>query len=124
MVIVLSTLRRVLRQAMAIVALVVLLAVPSLVFLSSPSYAATVSSQSSNSIDTEEKTDRAYDETEAAGIQEDIYQQRLQEGQNPEKMPKPFKRIVDAQGKEVPETSFIETSVSKVRELTKKVTGE
>lgn len=118
----LSALPRVLRQTIAIVTLIALLTVSNFVFLNLPSYAATVSSQSS--ISSEEQTDRAYEETEAAGIQEDIYQQRLQEGQAPEKMPQPFKRIVDAQGKEVPETSFIETSVSKVRELTKKVVGE
>lgn len=124
MAICLSALQRVLRQAIAITTLVALLTLSNLGFLTQPSYAAAASSQVSNSISTEDQTDRAYEETEAAGIQEEIYQQRLQEGQNPDKMPKPFKRIVDAQGKEVPETSLIETSVSKVREFTKKVTGE
>lgn len=114
------SLRRMLRQTIAIATLFVLLTVSNFIFLNLPSYAA----QSSSSISAEDKIDRAYEETEAAGIQEEIYQQRLQEGQNPEKMPKPFKRIVDAQGKEVPETGLIETSVSKVRELTKKVAGE
>ncbi len=117
----LTALQRVLRQTIAIVTLFALLTVSNLVFLNLPSIAAPMSSSSSSTAD---QVDRAYEETEAAGIQEDIYQQRLQEGQNPEKMPKPFKRIVDAQGKEVPETSLIETSVSKVRELTKKIAGE
>ncbi|MGG6266645.1 hypothetical protein ACQ4M3_25065 [Leptolyngbya sp. AN03gr2] len=31
---------------------------------------------------------------------------------------------MDAQGKEVPQTSLVETSVSKVRELTKKIAGK
>lgn len=120
----LSRLPRPLRQTIAIATLAMLLTVSNLVFLNLPSYAATMSSQASNSLNLEDKADRAYEASEAAGIQEEIYQQRLQEGQNPEKMPKPYKRIVDAQGKEVPETSFVEKSVSKVRELTKQVVGE
>lgn len=110
----------VLRRAIVVVALIALFTVSNFVFLNLPSYAA--SSQSS--ISAEEKIDRAYEETEAAGIQEEIYQQRLQEGQTPEMMRGPLKRTVDVEGKEVPETSLVETSVSKVRELTKKVTGK
>ena len=65
----------------------------------------------------EDKLDRAYDGYGAdSGIREEIYQERLKEGQNPEEMPKPFKRIKDL-NKEVPETSLLETTVSKVREL-------
>lgn len=121
----LSTCLRVLRQTMTIVTLVALITVSNLVFLNLPSHAATLISQSSDeSSSPQAKIDRAYQEDEAAGIREEIYQQRLQEGQNPENMPKPYKRIVDAQGKEVPETSLIETSVSKVRQLTKKIAGE
>ncbi|WP_190376664.1 hypothetical protein [Leptolyngbya sp. FACHB-17] len=122
MPIALSALQRGLRRTIAVVSLVVLFTVSNFVFLNLPSYAAPPSS--SSSISAEEQIDRAFEETEAAGIQEEIYQQRLQEGQDPEKMPGPFKRIVDAEGKEVPETSLIETSVSKVRELTQKVTGK
>lgn len=122
MLIALSALQRRLRRTIAIVSLVALFTVSNFVFLNLPSYASHLSS--SPSISAEEQIDRAFEETEAAGIQEEIYQQRLQEGQNPEQMPKPFKRIVDAEGKEVPETSLIETSVSKVRELTQKVTGK
>lgn len=122
MPIALSALQRGLRRTIAIVSLVALLTVSNFVFLNLPSYASHLSS--SSSISAEEQIDRAYEESEAAGIQEEIYQQRLQEGQNPEKMPGSFKRIVDAEGKEVPETSLIETSISKVRELTQKVTGK
>lgn len=110
-----ALLRRMLRQAIAIVTIFALC-----IFITLPSDAASMSS----SVSAEERLDRAYEETEAAGIQEEIYQQRLQEGQNPEKMPKPYKRIVDAEGKEVPETSLIETSVSKIQQLTKKIAGE
>ncbi|BAU14238.1 hypothetical protein LEP3755_47840 [Leptolyngbya sp. NIES-3755] len=102
-----------------ILSIAVLITVITFGFVTLPSNAATQSS-----VNSEAATDRAYEETEAAGIQEEIYQQRLQEGQDPEKMPQPFKRIVDAQGKEVPQTSLVETSVSKVRELTKKISGE
>jgi len=77
-----------------------------------------------NSLTPEEKIDRAYEESEGTGIAEEVYQQRLQAGQNPEKMPKPYTRIVDLEGKEVPGTSFVEKSVSQVREALKKVTGK
>ena len=60
-----------------------------------------------DSLTLEEKIDRAYEESEGTGIAEEVYQQRLQAGQNPEKMPKPYTRIVDLEGKEVPETSFV-----------------
>lgn len=72
----------------------------------------------------EEKIDRAYEESEATGIAEEIYQQRLKEGQNPEKMPKPFKHIVDLEGKEVPDSSITEKAVAGVREAIEKVTGK
>lgn len=66
----------------------------------------------------EDKIERAYDAYGAdSGIREEIYQERLKSGQNPEQMPKPFKRIKDLNNKEVPETSLLETTVSKVREL-------
>ena len=77
-----------------------------------------------DSLTPEEKIDRAYEESEGTGIAEEVYQQRLREGQNPEKMPKPYTRIVDLEGKEVPETSFVEKSVSKVRDAVEKVTGK
>ena len=60
-----------------------------------------------NSLTPEEEIDRACEESEGTGIAEEVYQQRLQAGQNPEKMPKPHTRIVDLEGKEVPETSFV-----------------
>ncbi|MBE9009524.1 hypothetical protein IQ250_04825 [Pseudanabaenaceae cyanobacterium LEGE 13415] len=105
------------RRLHRILTIALLIAVTFFGFSTLPSYAAPMENA-------EEATDRAYEETEAAGIQEEIYQQRVQEGQDPEKMPQPFKRFVDAQGKEVPQTSLVETSVSKVRELTKKIAGE
>lgn len=110
-------LERLCRRVMTIATVAALIAVTSFGFLTLPAQAA-------SGVSEEEKLDRAYEETEAAGIQEEIYQQRLKEGQNPEKMRGAFKRVVDAEGKEVPQTSFVETSVSKVRELTKKIAGE
>ena len=77
-----------------------------------------------DSLTPEEKIDRAYEESEGTGIAEEVYQQRLQAGQNPEKMPKPYTRIADLEGKEVPETSFVEKSVSKVRDAIEKATGK
>ena len=95
---------------------VLLVALLVLGFVSRSSFAETLTP--------EEKIDRAYETSESTGIAEEIYQQRLKEGQNPEKMPKPFRRVVDLEGKEVPETSLIEDSVAKVREAVEKVTGK
>jgi hypothetical protein len=120
----LSTGQRVLYRTLTIATFIVFITVTNFGLLTLPSHAATLSSQASGQISAEDKTDRAYEETEAAGLQEEIYQQRVQEGQRPEAMPQPFKRIVDAKGKEVPQTSWIETSVSKARQLTQKMMGE
>ena len=77
-----------------------------------------------DSLTSEEKIDRAYEESEGTGIAEEVYQQRLQSGQNPENMPKPYIRMINLEGKEVPETSFVEKSVSKVRDAVEKVTDK
>lgn len=88
--------------------------------IAQPSIAA--DNSASERLTTEERLDRAFDEYgTTTGIQEEIYQKRLSEGQDPEKMPKPYKRIVGTNNKEVPETSALETSISKVRELVDKV---
>jgi hypothetical protein len=86
-----------------------------------PSYAT-----NTNQLTSEEQSDRAYDGFGPdAGIEEEVYQQRLQEGQDPEKMPKPYKRIESLKDrKEVPQTSALETAVSKTRELVDGVTGK
>lgn len=86
-----------------------------------PSYAANSGGQGSN----DGPVDRAYEEFSLeAGNQEEIYQQRLKEGQDPEKMPGPFKRVPSLadSSKEVPETSAVETTISRVRELVDNVT--
>jgi hypothetical protein len=75
---------------------------------------------------TEEQSDRAYDAFGPdAGIEEEVYQQRLKEGQNPEKIPQPYKRIESlSDRKEVPQTSALETAASKTRKLLDGVTGK
>lgn len=108
----LKRLGQLMRQSAIVVAVLMLVTIGLIV---QPSFA--------DSLTPEEKIDRAYEESEATGIAEEIYQKRLQEGQNPEKLPQPYKRIVDLEGKEVPETSFIEKSVTTVRDTVEKITG-
>ena len=104
-------------------ALIALLLVPSFFLVGQSSYASTYVPEQLNPDDQVERGYDAYGED--AGTQEDIYQQRLQEGQNPEKMPKPYNRVRDITGKkEVPETSLLETSVSKARGIVDRVTGK
>lgn len=68
----------------------------------------------------DETIDRAYSQfSQEAGLQEEIFQKRLQEGENPEKLRQPYKRIENFKGEEVPETSLVETAVSKARQLVK-----
>lgn len=99
-----------------VLALVTLLNLSGLFLLFNPPSLAIPDSP--NQLTNEDKIERAYDGYGAdSGIREEIYQERLKEGENPEKMPKPFKRIKDLNNKEVPETSLLETTVSKVREL-------
>ncbi|MBW4422531.1 MAG: hypothetical protein KME13_25520 [Myxacorys californica WJT36-NPBG1] len=110
-----NLLKSTLSRTLAVAVLLTLLTMTSWIGLSQASFAAP---SASNAVSPEDQEERAYDGfSTSTGIQEDTYQQRLQEGQDPEKMPKPYKRIKDAQGKEVPETSFVEKSVSKVRQL-------
>ncbi len=110
---ILENVGQIMRQS-AIVLMVALLIL--LGFVNQPSFA--------QMLTPEEKIDRAYEESEATGIAEEIYQQRLKEGQNPEKMPKPFKHLVDLEGKEVPDTSITEKAVTTVRNAVEKVTGK
>lgn len=120
----LSPFRNWLRQILTL-ALVALIQLSGMFFVfGQPSYAASSSSAQLNS---EEKLDRAFDGfSEGAGQAESIYQERLNEGQDPEKMPKPFKRIqsLENKNKEVPATSLLETTVSRVREFADTVTNQ
>jgi hypothetical protein len=81
-----------------------------------PSYAA--GALNNSELTQSDKLDRAYEWGESTGLKEEIYQQRLQEGQDPEKMPRPYKRMrsFDKQ-QEVPETSLVEKAASQVRQL-------
>ncbi|HEY9877861.1 MAG TPA: hypothetical protein V6D29_05360 [Leptolyngbyaceae cyanobacterium] len=102
-------------------ALIALLVVPLYWLDLQPSYAASAKPELSN----ENPVDRAYEEFSLeAGIQEEIYQERLKQGEDPEKMPGPFKRVPSLadSSKEVPETSAVETTISRVRELVEDVT--
>lgn len=76
------------------------------------------------SVDAEEAIDRAYTLSEEAGLQEEIYQERLEEAESPDNLPKPYERILDLDGNPVPETSLVEKTVEKARELIEDVTGE
>jgi hypothetical protein len=109
-------------RKLLVLALVTLLNLSGLFGLfAAPSYAI-----NSDRLNQEEQRDRAYDGFGPdAGIEEEVYQQRLREGQDPEKMPKPYKRIESLSNrKEVPQTSAVETAVSKTRELLEDVTGK
>lgn len=111
------------RGMLAIVLAVLLLAASGFTALTQPSNAG----YPGEKLNTEEQIDRAYDGFgQDAGREEEIYRQRLNEGQNPEKMPKPFKRIpsVEDKNKEVPQTSGLETAVSKVRGAIDSATGK
>ncbi|MBD2092801.1 hypothetical protein H6F67_23405 [Microcoleus sp. FACHB-1515] len=72
----------------------------------------------------DEAIDRAYTLSEEAGLQEEIYQQRLEEAESPDNLPKPYERVLDLNGNPVPETSLVEKTVEKARELIEDVTGE
>jgi len=80
--------------------------------------------QAAPSSDANEAIERAYTMSQEAGLREEIYQERLEEGESPEGMPKPYKRVLDAEGQPIPETSFIEKTVDKARELVEDVTGK
>ena len=117
---------KMLRQRITAIALATLIAVSGLFFLSiAPSYAAqdpdykalTPQDSSYKPLTPEEKIDRAYDLREGVGMEEEIFQEKLSEGQNPEKLPNPYKRVKGVDGQEVPETSLLEEAVGKVKEL-------
>ncbi|HEY9879930.1 MAG TPA: hypothetical protein V6D29_15860 [Leptolyngbyaceae cyanobacterium] len=100
-------------------ALIAMLVLPLFWLDLQPSYAASAQANNENPVD------RAYEEFSLeAGNQEEIYQERLKQGEDPEKMPGPFKRVPSLadSSKEVPETSAVETTISRVRELVDNVT--
>jgi hypothetical protein len=102
-------------RKLIVLTLSVLLSVFSLLTVSAaPSYAA-------DNLTPADKIDRAYKFSEDTGIEEEVYQRRLEEGQDPEAMPKPYKRIKNAEGQLVPETSLLETTVEKTREFVENI---
>ena len=72
----------------------------------------------------EEAIERAYEFGEGAGIREEVYQQKVQKGENPATMPKPYRRDIKADKTAVPETSLLEETIDKGREVIEKVTGK
>ena len=111
------------RQSLAALLLAGLISLMGLGWGAAPSYAAaSVPNPMAN-----QEVERAYNvfgpET---GAQEEVYQQRLKEGQDPEHMPDPYKRVPSLadKTKEVPETSPLETTVSRVRELIDNATDQ
>lgn len=89
------------------------------IFIQQPSYATI-----DKSLTPQEQIDRAYEFSEVAGLREETYQQRLQEGQDPESMPKPYRRVKDAEGRTIPETSTLEKSIDKARGLVEGLTNK
>ncbi|MBD2258033.1 hypothetical protein [Pseudanabaena sp. FACHB-2040] len=104
------------RRGLAAVVLAGLLTLISLGTGLQPSYAAAEPPNPA----VNQEVERAYNVYgQETGAQEEIYQQRLREGENPETMPDPYKRVPSLadKTKEVPETSALETTVSRLREL-------
>ncbi|NJL23078.1 MAG: hypothetical protein HC895_23260 [Leptolyngbyaceae cyanobacterium SM1_3_5] len=83
-----------------------------------------LTAQAAPSVNAEEAIDRAYTMSEEAGLQEEIYQERIEEAESPDNLPKPYERILDLKGNPVPETSLVEKTVEKARELIEDVKGE
>lgn len=124
----LSGIKQALRQSAAVV--LVSLVILSSFFLVQPSYAANTPSFSKpldpssmpenpsySPLTPEEKVDRAYDLRVGVGMEEELRQKKLREGQSLENVPAPYKRVTGAEGKEVPDTSLLETTVGKIKEL-------
>lgn len=87
--------------------------------------AATAAPTMGNGQAADEQIDRAYSEfSQEAGLQEEIFQKRVEEGENPESLPQPYKRIQSLTDREVPETSLVETAVSKTRQLVNDLKGQ
>ncbi|MBD0334712.1 MAG: hypothetical protein ICV62_04425 [Cyanobacteria bacterium Co-bin13] len=111
------------RRGLATVVLAGLLTLMSFSAGLSPSYAAAEPPNPA----VNQEVERAYNVYgQETGTQEEIYQQRLKNGENPETMPDPYKRVPSLadKSKEVPETSALETTISRARELIDNVTGQ
>lgn len=103
------------RRAAIVLLATVLIWLSSFAFLSP---AATAAPEVGAGQPADESIDRAYSQfSQEAGLQEEIFQKRMQEGENPDKLPQPYKRIESLDDREVPETSLVETAVSKARQL-------
>ena len=100
----------------------------SFIFISTPVQATTLEELKlippSERVNSEEAIERAYEFGEGAGIREEIYQEKERKGENPATMPKPYRRDIKADKTAVPETSLLEETIDKGRELVEKVTGK
>lgn len=110
-----------LRQVLMVGVMLLLSLSGCLLWLQQPSYA---SAAVSNSLTPEEKVDQAYEIGVGTGMQEEEYQRRLQAGEDPTKMSKPYRRILEADKEAVPKTSALEAKINRARNLTNKVTGK
>ncbi|MBD2103143.1 hypothetical protein [Leptolyngbya sp. FACHB-261] len=118
----LLTFEQIFRQKVLMIALISLIQLSGLFLFLQPGYAAETPGQS---LSAGEKVERAYDGySQNSGVREETYLQKVDAGQDPEKLPEPYKRITSLDGKEVPKTSALESTVSKVRNLVDRVTEE
>lgn len=89
--------------------------------LEQPSYAA--APFASDRVNPQEQIDRAYEYGTDTGIREEEYQKRISQGENPEKMPKPYKRFTK-DNQETPKTSLVEEAANKTEQLIHSVKGQ
>lgn len=106
--------KKVLRRMIVAITLLVIVSFSSAFTIAQPGWA----DSSSQSLSSEEKLERAYDAfNQDAGMREEIYQRKAESGDDSTDMPSGMKRIKSLDGKDVPKTSFVESVVSKAKEL-------
>ncbi len=110
-----SALGQAVSKSILIVSLIGLLSLSNLfMFASQPASAAT-------RLTPEEKVDRAYDLNEAAGTREEIYEEEVEEAQNPAKLNEVYQEELKEYKESQPEKPGL---IEEAKELVEKVTGK
>ncbi len=116
---ILTSLKQSLRQTIFVLGLMLLISLSSLFSVQESSYAATYSV---NKLTPEEKTDRAYEYNEAAGIQEEkreeAYEKAIKDAESPQTVEKAYERELKAEN--VKEPNIIEKAENLIEKATSK----
>ncbi|GAB1542444.1 hypothetical protein NUACC21_51180 [Scytonema sp. NUACC21] len=121
-----AILSKVLRQSIVVLGLMLLISLSGLFFFTQqPSYAVTAASRQ---LTPDEKIDRAYEYSGAAGIREEdrqqAYEKAVEDADKPNTVQKTYERNLKAYKQENPSPNLVKQAVEQAKELVEQTTGK